>query len=313
MFYGGANSGAANVLCAKDPSDNWYSFSLSSAVSSRGTGRMLSTSNNHIWVTFPNNGGIGVYNYNNTIADQTDDQVVGLSTTVGDLPSNSVLSMAEDLSGQVWVGTVEGVAVFRSPSSIFEDSFNGAEKVLIQQDGYTEYLLESQSVSAIAVDGANRKWMGTTSAGVFLIAADGKEELLHFTKENSPLMSNSIQSIGINGETGEVFFGTEQGICSYRSTATDGKLDYTSIYAYPNPVEPGYGGDIAIAGLVADSEIRITDIAGNVVYNGIAYGGQAIWNGKTPEGDRVKTGVYLVFCAAQNGSDSAVTKILFLN
>jgi len=309
----GANARAANVLCAKDEDGKWYSFRLSEAISNKETGRMIATSENHIWVTFPNNSGVAVLNYNNTIDDPDDDEIAGLTTANVKLPSNSVYALAEDLDGAIWIGTGTGISVFRSSSDLFGENPPEAEKPLIQQDGYTEYLLESQAVTAIAIDGANRKWMGTSSSGVYLIAEDGTEEILHFTVENSPLMSNGIITIGVNQETGEVFFGTEQGICSYKSTATEGKADYSSVYAYPNPVEPNYYGDIAITGLVANSEIRITDISGNLVYQGIADGGQAIWKGTTADGNRIKTGVYLVFCAAPDGSQSVATKILFIN
>ena len=309
----GANARAANVLCAKDEDGKWYSFRLSEAISNKETGRMIATSENHIWVTFPNNSGVAVLNYNNTIDDPDDDEIAGLTTANVKLPSNSVYALAEDLDGAIWIGTGTGISVFRSSSDLFGENPPEAEKPLIQQDGYTEYLLESQAVTAIAIDGANRKWMGTSSSGVYLIAEDGTEEILHFTVENSPLMSNGIITIGVNHETGEVFFGTEQGICSYKSTATEGKADYSAVYAYPNPVEPNYYGDIAITGLVANSEIRITDISGNLVYQGIADGGQAIWKGTTADGNRIKTGVYLVFCAAPDGSQSVATKILFIN
>ena len=309
----GANARAANVLCAKDEDGRWYSFRLSESISSKETGRMIATSDNHVWVAFPNNSGIAVFNYNNTISDSDDDEIVGLTKANGNLPSNSVYALAEDLDGSIWIGTGTGTAVFRSPSSLFGENPSAAEKILIQQDGYTEYLLESQVVTAIAIDGANRKWFGTSSSGVYLIAEDGTEEILHFTVENSPLMSNGILTIAVNHESGEVFFGTEQGICSYKSTATEGKTDYSAVYAFPNPVEPNYHGDIAITGLMANSEIRITDISGNIVYQGIADGGQAVWKGNTAEGNRVKTGIYLVFCAAEDGSQAVATKILFIN
>ncbi|MBL4652031.1 MAG: hypothetical protein JKY53_04075 [Flavobacteriales bacterium] len=309
----GANARAKSVLCAKDQGENWYSFDLSSVMSNKRTGRMIATSNNIIWVALPKNAGIVVLNYNNTIADTTDDQMIGLTTTKGGLSSNTVLDLVEDLDGEIWVGTAEGVVVFRSPSDLFGENPSDAEKILIQQDGYTEYLLETQTVTAITIDGANRKWIGTSSSGVYLIAEDGTEEILHFTVENSPLISNIILTIGVNHETGEVFFGTDQGVCSYKSTATGGTIDYSQVYAYPNPVTPDYYGDIAIKGLVTNSEIRITDINGYLVYKGVANGGQAIWNGQTTSGDRVKTGVYLVFCATPDGSQSVATKILFIN
>ncbi|MFX6023636.1 hypothetical protein ABTF26_21610, partial [Acinetobacter baumannii] len=72
--------------------------------------------------------------------------------------------------------------------------------------------------------------------GAWLIAEDGTQILAHFTSANSKLLHNNILKIGIHPITGEVFFATEIGICSYRSTATEPSAQYTNVVVYPNPV-----------------------------------------------------------------------------
>ena len=220
--------------------------------------------------------------------------------------------MAEDLVGEIWVGTDEGIGVIYSPESVFTGGNYDVQRILVEWDGYVQYLLDTESISAIAIDGANRKWIGTSNAGVFLLSEDGTEQIHHFTAENSPLLSNSISSIKINSR-GEVFFGTSNGIISYMSDATPQIPVQEDVYAYPNPVPAGYSGSIAIKNLMQDANVKITDISGNVVYETRALGGQAIWNGHSFGGDRAQTGVYLVFATNDDGSETQVAKILFIN
>jgi len=220
--------------------------------------------------------------------------------------------MAADRDGQVWIGTDAGVAVFYNPSAIFSGQNFDAQRVLIEQDGYGQYLLEAEAVTAIAVDGSNRKWFGTDRAGVFLMSADGTKEILHFTEENSPLLSNSITDITI-AESGEVFIGTAKGIVSYRSESVPPKPTLDEVVVFPNPVRESYNGSIAIRGLVENSSVKITDIAGNLVYTTMSEGGQALWNGMNFDGKRVQTGVYLVYVTNEDGSKTTVTKIMFVN
>jgi hypothetical protein len=231
----------------------------------------------------------------------------------GHLPINDVRAMVEDREGQVWIGTAEGVAVFYNPSSILTSSNFDAQQVLLFQDENYQYLLETDVVTSIAVDGANRKWFGTESSGVFLMSADGTKQILHFTENNSPLLSNTISSIGINQKTGEVFFGTERGICSYRGDATEGGEACQDYYVFPNPVRHDYHGPIAIQGLVANASVKITDLSGQVVYQTKAKGGLATWDGNNFSGERAKTGVYLVYVTNDDGSATCVTKMLFSN
>jgi streptogramin lyase len=227
---------------------------------------------------------------------------------------NEVYSIAEDNDGAIWLGTQKGVAVYSSPSRIWEtDNFYAMQPSLDLNDGLYHPLLENETVTAIAVDGANRKWLGTKNSGVYLVSESGTEEILHFTTNDSPLFSDNITSITINHKNGEVFIGTDKGMISYMGEATGGDETYDSVYVYPNPVRETYDGPVTITNLIENSEIKITDIAGNLVFRTTSLGGQAVWDGKNLNGRRVKTGVYLVFCNDENGEATHITKLLFIN
>jgi hypothetical protein len=231
----------------------------------------------------------------------------------GGLPHIFVRSIAKDRDGSIWVGTDKGVAVIYNPGNVFTGGNYDAQRIIIQQDGYNQYLLETEAVTAIAIDGANRKWFGTYSGGVFLMSADGTKQILTFNKDNSPLPSNSINCIAIDEATGEVFFGTDKGIISYRSDATGGGEACDNYYVFPNPIRHEYNGPIAIRGLVANADVKITDVAGNLVYHTKANGGEAIWNGNNFSGQRAQTGVYIVYVTNEDGSQTCTTKMLFAN
>ncbi len=276
------------------------------------------TKNNHIWFTAEkDNTHLFAYNYNNTIDDTDDDEskYFLLKNSNGET-FNNILSMAEDKEGQLWVGTSQGVLVYYAPEEVFTNNDFYAQQIKIPRNdgsGLADLLLETESVTAIAIDGGNRKWFGTQNAGAFLFSADGSKQLKSFNKENSPLLSDNILTIEINQQTGEVYFGTGKGIISYRAGATEGNEYFENVYAFPNPVRENYHGDITITGMVENAIVKITDISGNIVYETEALGGQAIWNGKDFNGKRVHTGVYLVFCSSQDGSKTFVTKLLFIH
>lgn len=307
-----ANHSSSSILSVLDTDGDWHGIDLRTYTSNSITGDLLLTTNNQAWLTFPKTQGILIFDANNTFNDTSDDNGIVLTQNYG-LPSNQVYAVTEDLDGEIWIGTDKGIAVVYSPQNIFTGGGLEAKKILIEQDGYTEYLLENNTVSAIAVDAADRKWIGTRSSGVFLLSDDGTEEITHFTEENSPLPSNEIKTIAINHKTGEVFFGTEKGVVSYRAEATQGVTQHNTVSVYPNPVRETYSGPIAIKGLVTDAKVKITDISGNLVFETIALGGQAIWYGKDLNGNRAASGIYLVFSTNNDGSESIVSKILFIN
>lgn len=300
-------------VAVKTRSGTWKNFSPGGVLNSNFLlGDILAATNGYKWIIRPRGNGILVFDDGGTIESTSDDRyrVLNNQTGSGGLPTNDVFAIAEDLEGQIWVGTNKGVAVFYNPGNVFNESGFDAQQILIEQDGNIQILLETEEVTAIAVDGANRKWIGTQSSGVFLISADGRQQEARFNEVNSPLPSNSITSIVIDGDNGEVFFGTARGIISYRSDAIAGGFENRCAKVFPNPVHENYTGPIAITDLVRDSEVKITDVAGNLVYRTTSLGGQAIWNGTDMSGMRVATGVYLVFVADRFGNTKCNTKLL---
>lgn len=226
------------------------------------------------------------------------------------------LSIAKDLEGNIWVGTAEGPVVYYSPDAVFDtEPFLGHQIILSRNDqtGLADYMLGTEAIMSIAVDGSNRKWFGTASSGAYLMSADGTKEILHFTADNSPLLSNYVLAINVNPSSGEVFFGTDKGIISYRGDASIANDDFTNVYVFPNPVRENYRGVITITGLVMNTIVKITDISGNLLYETKSNGGQATWNGKNFSGRRPQTGVYLVFLSNKDGSKTHITKLLFIN
>lgn len=305
-----------NCLSRKSGND-WIGYYIPQANES-DLGQLLVDRNDQKWIVMRysniNTNSLLVFTDNHTPENPTDDQAKTLNSSVGkgNIPGNNVFAMAEDLDGQIWIGTEQGIAVCYSPENLFNGQDFDFQRILVQQGNYTQYLLENETVTAIAVDGANQKWIGTDRGGIFLFSHDGTKQIYHFTEDNSPLFSNRITSIAINKE-GEVFIGTDWGMISFKSTATPGGEGNEDVYAYPNPVKEGYSGWIAIKGLVKDAQVRITDITGNLVYSTKAQGGQAIWDGKNFNGKKAKSGVYLVFASNDTGSAKVVTKILIIN
>ncbi len=312
----GANSQVNNPLFVKKNNGEWASFGFSSVNTTNvHLGNFLIDDVGQKWVIVPQGIGLVVYNDNNTIDNVNDDQdkVISGALGSGNLPSTSIYCMAKDRNGEIWVGSNKGVAVFFNPENIFNGGDYDAQQILVEVDGYIEYLLTNETVTTIAVDGANRKWLGTQNAGLFLVSEDGTEQVHHFTADNSPLLSNNIIDVKINPSSGEVYIATAKGLVSYFSDATEGSLTHENVIVYPNPVRPEYNGTIAIKGLVQDADVKITDINGVLVHETQALGSQAVWDGKNGYGDRVQTGVYLVFSTNATGTETNVAKILFVH
>lgn len=301
-------------IVVKTIDDQWFSYTMNQNQVDLFFDDLLIDRLGNKWGIIARGGGLFVYNDNNTLSSSDDDQYKILNTNIGSgkLPSMQTYSLAEDLEGAIWVGTDKGVAVFYNPGLIFSDFNYDAQQILITEGNYGQYLLSEERVKCITVDGANRKWIGTEKSGVFLLSKDGQEEVLHFTKNNSPLFSNNIVDIAIDPNNGEVFIATEKGLISYRSDATKGSSKQGKTKVFPNPVRENYNGPIAISGLVTDAKVKITDIAGELVFETIANGGQAVWSGKNKFNERVATGVYLVFSTNSFGEETMVSKILFI-
>jgi len=273
------------------------------------------------------NGSIIVFDDNATITDQSDDKSVFLTSftyTETNNAGNSVLvtkspgaiySIAQDKNGVVWVGTDIGPFLFNSLSKVYNADYTCSRVKISRGDStnLADYLLVNEKIKAIAIDGANRKWLATETSGVYLMSSNGQQTIQHFTTSNSPLLSNNVLSIAINPITGEAFFGTDQGLISYQSDASDAGATFGNVYAYPNPVRQGFTGVITITGLVENTQVKITDINGNLVCETVSNGSLATWNGKDVHGRKVNTGIYLAICANADGTQSTITKILVIN
>lgn len=223
---------------------------------------------------------------------------------------------AEDRNGNVWIGTSSGplyltAEAIRSGSTVF------TQYVVPRNDGTNlgDYLLGNIAITAIAIDGGNRKWFGTNGNGVFLISSDNNTQVQHFTTDNSPLPSDIIMDILVDGSTGRVYFATDKGLCSYLSDATEPATSMTkdNVYAYPNPVNPDYTGPITVVGLTYDAEVKITTANGTLVAEGRSTGGTFTWDGCDSEGRRVASGVYMVHTSTSSGEKGTVCKIAIVN
>lgn len=307
-----ANSGAQNVLSLRKPDGTWKSFNLGVSGTGIDVANMVIDQSGQIWIKCRDNA-LMVYNYNHTPDNAADDQVrkITMAEGNGNLPGSIVSSMALDRDGQLWLGTDEGVAVIYSPSAVFNGGNYDAQRVMVEENGYLYALLETEGISAIAVNGNNEKWFGTDKSGLFLMSADGTKQVLHFTEANSPLISNSIQAINI-AEDGEVFISTAMGMVSYKDykIAPMQKLD--SLKVFPNPVKPGYDGPIFISNTTGDSHVKITDQTGSLVWQTENEGGQILWDGKDLKGRKLDTGVYYIFITNRAETQQKVGKLLIV-
>ena len=226
---------------------------------------------------------------------------------------NSVQCVVEDKNGDLWVGT--NIAPLLLEQAKFNESDPEFTQVKVpRNDGtnYADYLLNGVNISGIAIDGGNRKWFATKGNGAYLISADNLTQLQHFTSQNSMLLSDNIESIAINDQTGEVFFGTDKGLCSYMSdaTAVNEEMTKDNVWAYPNPVRPDYTGLITITGLNYDTDVKIVTANGTLVAEGRSNGGTFTWDGcDQRNGRRVASGVYMVLAATAEGNKGTVCKI----
>lgn len=262
--------------------------------------------------------GLILWDNGGTITDASDDEVTFRTQFVDQnnntLRPDAVYCFAQDHNGTIWLGTDLGPIII--PTSVNFKSSGSCRRVLLNRDdgtGLADYLLDGVQINCIAIDGANRKWIGTATSGLYLLSEDGTQTIEHFTTANSPLISDEILSLAINSRTGEVFIGTGAGLMSYQSDAADPKDSFDDVYAYPNPVREDHDGMITIAGLMDNSSVKIVDTAGRLVYETTSHGSLAVWDGNNPRGQRVPTGVYIVLVNSEDGSKHSTTKILIVN
>lgn len=304
------NYASPTPIAVLEPDGTWHTFTPSLSYSFPT--QIVVDFNGYKWFASGQSAnGFLVFDDGGTFNDTSDDRYKVINKNNSEMESDAIKSLALDLDGNMWVGTGKGLVVFECTGQIFDDGCAG-RKPVFEEGEDDEYLFKDITINTIAIDGANQKWVGT-DVGLFLLDEDVEEELLEFNTQNSPIFSNEIIDVAIDGNTGEVFIGTGKGIISYRAEATDGRGFFSNVYAFPNPVRPDYEGPIAIKGLVENANIKITDVSGTLVYETTALGGQAVWDGNDYNGRRAASGVYIVYATSRDGLTRMATKVLLMN
>lgn len=277
-----------------------------------------SRKSNYKWITGARTtAGLTLLDDNGTPTEESDDRSI-FRTEFYDQYDNlltfeRVNKTVQDKNNDLWLATSSGIIIIPASTDFFTS--NRCRRVTIPRNDGTnlvDYLLENEEITDIAIDGSNRKWIGTEQSGLFLLSADGVNTIQHFTTDNSPLLSNTILSLAINERTGEVFIGTSIGLIAYQSDAAEGNQNFKEISVSPNPVRRDYQGFISISGLVEGSYIKIIDGGGTLVCQTYSNGGLATWDGKTSGGDDAANGVYIVQCVTGDGKLYGMTKILLM-
>lgn len=291
-----------------DKDGKWEAFAFPQINNSNYPEKIIIDNQGNKWVTLatgPTGNGVMVFN-----EETEESRLLTTGFENGDLQNTKITDMAVDKDGAVWLAGRSGVSYFPNPSQIFEGGEqNDATKPIF--DGRP--LLEEEFIKAMAVDGGNRKWFGSEN-GLWLMDPTGTEVIKNFNVTNSPLPTNKINDIEINQKTGEVFIGTDLGLISYRSDATEGNSNCKGkAKVFPNPVKPDYSGEVGITDLSDDAEIKITDTWGNLIYETTANGGAASWNLKDYNGNKAATGVYMILVNGQGRKKSCVTRLAIVN
>lgn len=301
-----SNGLIANMIKVMRANGQWQSYDVSDVLGGfTANNRMSVDKNNTKWLCTLDEGLIAFNEgFNNRLIKITEGQ------NNGNLPSSAVQCAVVDNRNQLWIGTRRGLRVLPSVDRFLNEDQLTTNSIIILDDGLAQELLFGQFITDIAVDGANNKWIGTADAGVFQFSPNGQQTLQRFTSANSPLPSNVINDIEINGNTGEVFIATAKGMVSFKGTSTKPNDNLQNVYVYPNPVRPGFEGTVKISGLTSKANVKITDIEGNLVYEEISEGGTIEWDTRAFGKYKVASGVYMIFISTDDAMDTTVKKVM---
>ncbi len=287
----------------------WQSYDFTEIIPEANVesyGILVIDKNNTKWLPSARNGLIA---FNETLSNKS---IVIKSGTEGNLPDTDVRCLAIDNRNQLWIGTTKGLRIIQSVDQFVNQDEIQTRSIIILENDLAQELFFDQFIIDIAVDGANRKWISIADSGVYLVSSNGQETIYHFTKEDSPLPSNNVNDIEIDGITGEVFFATDKGLVSFKGTATKPKDDLSNVYVYPNPVRPEFLGTVKISGLTNRANVKITDVTGNLVHETTSQGGTIEWDTTAFGSYKVASGVYMIFIAAEDGIETKVKKVMIV-
>lgn len=288
----------------------WQSYDMQNVYTNLGRlrfGRAAIDKNGTKWMSTWRDGVIG---FNETPNNRF--KIINSSAEGGNLPSFDARAVAVDNRNQLWIGTLNGLRVLSSVDDFYSDETLRTNPIIIVEDNLAQELLFEQSISDIFVDGANNKWIGTIDSGVFYVSSDGQKTIYQFNTNNSPLPSNTINDIDVNGATGEVFFATSKGLVSFKGTSTAANANLNNVFVYPNPVRPEFSGTVKISGLLDKANVKISDIEGNLVFEAISEGGTIEWDTTAFGKYKVASGVYMIFISSDDGTETKVKKVMII-
>ncbi|MEP0674286.1 MAG: two-component regulator propeller domain-containing protein, partial [Nonlabens ulvanivorans] len=301
-----------NALHRRNPSGQWTSFDVGSVYeevsSGSSTTKILVTSDDKIIFGSTDGGLIG---YDPSL-DQYSRLTEGLQE--GDLINNYISTIRIDQRNQLWIGSNLGLRVLSSVNSLFYDDIQDTRAIIIEDiNDIPRELLRDEAVLDIEVDGNNNKWVATGSSGVFLFNPSGSETIFQFTKNNSPLPDNEVRDIAIDETTGLIYFATKNGLVAFKGDrASKPQEDLENVYAFPNPVRPGFDGNVTIDGLTNRARVKITDIEGNLVFEKVSQGGSIQWDTRSFSGNKVASGVYMLFISTDDNIETTVSKLMIV-
>lgn len=300
-------SGTIRAIKTLRTDGQWQSYSVQDVTNDPfgRYGPMVIDRNKTKWIPTINDGLVAFNeNYSN--------KFIVLNSDIGNLPNNDVRCVAIDNRNQLWIGTFAGLRIIPSVDRFISETELTANSIIIQEGDLAQELFFQQTILDIAVDGANRKWVSIADGGVFLVSPNGQQTIYQFTKSNSPLPSDNINDIEIDGVSGEVFFATDKGMVSFLGISTKPSDDLANVFVYPNPVRPEFSGTVKISGLTDKANVKITDIEGNLVHETTTSGGTIEWDTKAFGKHKVASGVYMIFVASEDGLDSTVKKVMII-
>lgn len=301
------NAFIAKPLKVLRANGQWNSYDFSNIVGNFKThyGPLVIDKNGTKWVPSIND---GIIAYNDLLGNKN----IIVNEQNGNLPSNDVRCVAIDSKNQLWIGTSRGLRILSNVDKFVSQNELTTTNIVIQEGDLAQELFFQQYITDIAIDGANRKWVSIAGGGVFLVSPNGQQTILKFDKNNSPLPSNDINDIEIDGVSGEVFFATNKGMVSYLGTSTNPSDDLANVIVYPNPVRPNYTGTVKVSGLTDKATVKITDIEGNLVFEITSAGGTIEWDTTVFGKHKAASGVYIVFVSTTDGEETMVKKIMII-
>ena len=297
------------TLLKLKPDDTWETVDMSTILTSpnqdyHGFSDMKIDADDNIWFGTDKKGLIG---YN-----QETHNIISLKSGLQTSAYPLIQTLDIDKNNVMWVGNREGLRILPDPQQAFDNNQEEFKPVKVVFDDVVQLLMEGQNITRIRTDGSNNKWITTLGSGVYYFNEDGTQTIYHFTKENSPLPSDDVYDVAIDGSTGMVYFATLKGLIAYKGFATEGGEDMNDVYAFPNPANEKQHDFVTIRGLIEGVNVKIVDVEGNLVYETTSKGGSIQWDLTAFGRYKVASGVYIALITNDDGTKIQTTKILVI-